>query len=228
MTTRPYQTKTEWVYEQLRSMVAKGEFAPGEHLRLGELASRFETSEMPVREAMRMLQRDGLVEVESHRGATVVPVRWDEVLQTISVRTQLEVLAVEEATPHHTGASVAKLRKAMAKMDEAEQAGDGPGYSEANRAFHLLLYAPGRNDVLKATIEQLWDRLWQTRTLSLFTLMPMQMTEAQKDHEALVEMLAAGDGRKAGSVMAKHRLHTLAGWEKAVAKATASESDSDG
>lgn len=228
MATRPYQTKTEWVYEQLRSMVAKGEFAPGEHLRLGELANRFEMSEMPVREALRMLQRDGLVEVESHRGATVVPVRWDEVLQTISVRTHLEVLAVEVATPHHTDATIAKLRKLITRMQEHAEAGDGSKYSEANRSFHHQLYAPGANEVLKTTIEQLWDRLWQTRTLSLFTLVPKQMTQAQGDHEVLVDTIADGDAKKAASLMAKHRLHTLEGWEEAVAKASASEPDQDG
>ena len=69
---RPFITKTDWVYNRLRAEILGGSLKPDDRLRLTALARRFEISEMPVREALRMLQRDGLISFESHRGATVV------------------------------------------------------------------------------------------------------------------------------------------------------------
>ena len=68
---RPFATKSEWVYEQLRRRILAGTYKPDDRLRLTELAREFNMSEMPVREALRMLQRDGLIEMHSHRGASV-------------------------------------------------------------------------------------------------------------------------------------------------------------
>ena len=69
---RPFTTKTEWVYQQLRARILGGKDKLDPRLRLSTLAQEFRISEMPVREALRMLQRDGLVSMESHRGATIV------------------------------------------------------------------------------------------------------------------------------------------------------------
>jgi hypothetical protein len=73
---------------------------------------------MPIREALRMLQRDGLVEFESHRGAAVANVTWERVYEAVFVRMHLEVLAVREATPWHTEASVRGARERIDRMDE--------------------------------------------------------------------------------------------------------------
>ena len=94
-----FQTKTEWIYAQLRDMITSGELPSGERLPLAPLAERFGTSEIPVREAMRMLQRDGLVRIESHRGATVASVSWEQLYEAIFMRSYLEILAIQEAVP---------------------------------------------------------------------------------------------------------------------------------
>jgi hypothetical protein len=94
-TAPAFETKSEWAYRRLREMIADGTLAAGSRLVLRQLATDFGLSEMPVREALRMLQRDGLVAFESHRGATVIAISGEEVLEGISVRMWLEVLAVD-------------------------------------------------------------------------------------------------------------------------------------
>src|SRR3712207_9166234 len=108
--TPEFETKSEWANRRLSEMIRDGELPPGSRLVLRRLADSFGLSEMPVREALRMLQRDGLVDFQSHRGAVVSPISGEEVIEGVSVRMWLEVLAVREAVARHTRASLAASR----------------------------------------------------------------------------------------------------------------------
>ena len=92
-----------------------------------------------MREALRMLSRDGLVEFADHRGATVTEIPLEDVRATISARMWLEILAVREAVPRHDEASLAAVRTALAK---GARATDGAGFSVANRELHEAIEAP--------------------------------------------------------------------------------------
>src|SRR5262245_2926199 len=117
--SRPFTTKTDWVYEQLRTRILGGLHGPDGRLRLSALAQEFQISEMPIREALRMLQRDGLVRMENHRGATVVNLSWEHAAEIVSMRMHLEVLAAREATGRHSAASLAELDALLRRMDDA-------------------------------------------------------------------------------------------------------------
>jgi DNA-binding GntR family transcriptional regulator len=207
-----FETKSEWVYARLREMITGGELASGERLRLTQLAERFRTSEMPVREALRMLQRDGLIVMESHRGATVVTVTWERVYEAVLVRMHLEVLAAREAAPYHGAESVRELRALLQRMDRMAERNRGTEFSEANRRFHTLSYEPCPHPMLKAEIQQLWDTVWHTRSRSLFRLRPGRMRPAQREHRALVDAFAAGDADAAEAAANAHSEQTLAAW----------------
>ena len=195
-------------------MIADGELAPGTRLVLRRLADTFGLSEMPVREALRMLQRDGLVEFHSHRGATVVPISRELVIEGVSIRMWLQVLAVEEAVPLHTAKTLAAARRQLERGEAAAASRDGPAFSERNRLFHESLEAPA-GELLRTTISELWDRVWQARrTLSLFVLTPDQITLAQAEHRELMEAVEAGDVAGAGAAMSRHRESSLAGWRE--------------
>src|SRR5215510_15775588 len=103
---RPFTTKTDWVYERLRARILDGQHKADGRLRLTELAREFQISEMPVREALRMLQRDGLVRMENHRGATVVNLSWEHGAEIVSMRMHLEALALREATGRHSSHAI--------------------------------------------------------------------------------------------------------------------------
>jgi DNA-binding GntR family transcriptional regulator len=210
-----FETKTEYVYHRLRDQIAEGRFKAGEHLRLGVVAEELQTSEMPVREALRMLQRDGLVEMHSHRGAVIAEIDWETLQQTVAVRMHLEVLAVEEATPCHDARSLARVDALLARMDDHVAQGSGRRFSATNREFHAALYVPTPNPVLVATIDTLWDRLWQVRSRSLFDVLPDQMAVAQEEHHGIAKAVRAGDGAGAASAMLVHRTSTLAAWRRA-------------
>jgi DNA-binding GntR family transcriptional regulator len=205
------QTKSRYAYEVLREQIVAGTLAPGERLRLRTLAESLGLSEMPVREALRMLSRDGLVEFSDHRGATVTEIPLADVRETISARMWLEILAVREAVPRHDATSLAAVRRALAA---GAKAADGAAFSVANRALHEAVEAPAPA-ALRAMIAEAWDRMWIVRRASsLFVLVPGQAARAQAEHERLVEAVEAGDAKAAAKAMERHRASSLRAWSR--------------
>lgn len=219
-----FQTKTEWIYSQLREMITSGELTSGSRLPLAPLAERFGTSEIPVREAMRMLNRDGLVTIESHRGATVASVSWDQLYEAIFVRSYLEILTIQEAVGHHDSQTLAPVHERLDEMDELagqeHSAQVAAAFSVANRDFHMALYAPCPYPMLLTEITTLWDRLWRTRSQSLFYMARDQMLRVQDEHQQMDEAARTGDVALATEAATRHREGNLAAWARIIEEAT--------
>jgi DNA-binding GntR family transcriptional regulator len=209
-------TKSEFAYQELRRRIVDAKLAPGTRLLLRPLAEELGLSVMPVRDALRMLEADGLVTLESHRGATVTQVPREQVLQIIGMRMWLEILAVREAVPLHTPATLKRVEKFMADAEQAMQTGDARAYTRANRALHGAIEAPAP-EPLRELVHDLWERLWQTRRrTALFEVLPDRIPGAQRDHRALVKALRKGDAAAAGAAMERHRESTLNAWVEAL------------
>ncbi len=209
-------TKSEYAYHELRRRILDAKLAPGERLLLRPLAEELGLSVMPVRDALRMLEGDGLVTLESHRGATVTEIPRDEILQIIGMRMWMEILAVREATPRHTAASMKRVEKLLADAEEAMRAGDGRAYTRVNRSLHEAIEAPAPESI-RQLVRDLWERLWQTRRrTALFETLPHRIPEAQREHRAMVDAIRAGDADAAGAAMERHRISTLAAWDEAL------------
>jgi DNA-binding GntR family transcriptional regulator len=219
-----HRTKSTYAYEELRRMILDGELEPGTHLRLRNVAEHLGLSIQPIRDAIKMLERDGMVDSESHRGATVTQISGDEVIELIGVRLWLEILAIKEAVPRHTEASMKEVEKALEDARRTMRTeGDGLEYSQANRRLHEVIEAPAPPH-LRELITDLWEQLWRARRrMSLFSLEPTSARSAQREHRALVEAVARGDADEAANVMARHRESTLAAWRKALAALPSSE-----
>ncbi len=214
MTAPHFATKAEWVYEHLRGRIVAGELKPGDRLRLTDIARGLGISEMPVREALRMLHRDRLVAMESHRGATVTDLPLERAIEIIEVRTQLEVLALTLAAGRHDAVAIKQLRERYAAMDEAISDSNAQRFSELNREFHRLAYAPGSNATLRDEIEELWDRVWRTRTRTIFAEAPARMRATQQEHRAILKALVRGSPVDATTAATAHREATLAAWRE--------------
>ena len=209
-------TKSEFAYQELRRRIVNAKLAPGTRLLLRPLAEELGLSVMPVRDALRMLEADGLVTLESHRGATVTEIPREEVLQIIGMRMWLEILAVREAVPLHTPASLKRVEKFQADAERAMEARDARGYTRANRALHEAMEAPAPEPI-RELVRDLWERLWQTRRrTALFEVLPDRIPEAQREHRAVVEAIRKGDAAAAGAAMERHRESTLDAWVEAL------------
>ncbi len=205
----PPGTKTDFVYRTLHAEIMSGVVAPGQRLRLAEIAARYATSEMPVREALRRLQANGLVAFENHRGATVSAVPLARVVEIIATRTFLEVLAISEATSFHNKES---LQRAQKINEELKKTKDPKRSSELNRQFHVILYRPCPNTFLKQEIDMLWDKVWSTQQRSVFERSPDRVRGAADEHSDIIKALGSGSVAAVRKAAMAHREHTLTSW----------------
>jgi DNA-binding GntR family transcriptional regulator len=211
ITPKPPATKSEFIYQQVRREIVEGQLQPGQRLRLAELAERFGISEMPVREALRRLQHDDLIQFENHRGATVSDLGLERTIEIIAVRTYLEVFALTEAVPFHDEKSIKQLRALVTSMRRIK---DPDQYSDLNRRFHKLLIEPCPNAFVKTEIDGLWNKVWKTRGQSIFQLVPKRLADATREHEEIFEAIVDGKAEQARCAAMAHREQTLDNWRK--------------
>jgi DNA-binding GntR family transcriptional regulator len=144
------QTVADRIAEILREAIAEGSLVAGTALRQDELATRFGFSRMPIRDALRLLEAEGLVSIHPTRGAFVAKMDAVEISEIYAVRELLEVEALRLALP---GLTHRTLDDAAAVLDQIDREPDVARWGILNRAFHLALYGACGNGRLLALIE---------------------------------------------------------------------------
>ncbi len=200
-------SKMEYVLQRLRSEMASGEILPGRQIRQAEIAERYGVSPTPVREALRLLEADGMIQYTPHRGATVTELSARELNDLYLIRTSVETevarLAGERATPEQ----VAEIRRQHEELKEAARTADAETLSAMNRDFHLAFLRTGSPLVTQHVVAPLWQGFlppsrsqWRSdERKSLFIA----------EHEALVQALEQGDAESVADAMS-HHLHSAA------------------
>lgn len=207
-------SKANFVYEVLRRKILDGAYQPGDRLRLAQLARELSLSEMPVREALRLLQKEGLVVIHLHRGAEVARLSLRRGQDVTEARMTLERRAALEALPHHDAASIARLHRLLAEM---ERAAARPGrFALKHRAFCTALFAPCPNAFMAQLIEELWDQVWQASSTAVFELMRHRVEETIEETRMIVTHVAAHDPKRLDTAMTLRSQRTLAAWRGAV------------
>lgn len=215
-----FLTKADYAYTELRHRIIDGDLPPGSRMLLRPLAEELGVSVMPVREAIRLLERDGLVTTASHRGATVTGISRHEIIDAISIRMWLEILALQEATPLHTRETLAVAERALLEAERAASTGEGIAYTRANRAVHEALEAPA-SAAVRQLVDELWNRLWQARRrMSLFVLSADRIVGAEAEHRELFDAVRRRDTDAATAIMARHRESTLTAWDAVLSEDT--------
>lgn len=186
-------TKQQFAYRMLRNAIIRCEVKPGERLIIDDLAKRFEISIIPVREALRLLQSEGLVVSVAHVGATVGPISRDSVLEVFTVLEGLEVVATRTAAQRATEEDLEAIAGVVTAMDEA-LAQDAPQrWADLNTEFHLLISQAARMPVLFEMTSRaldLWDRV---RRYYFNGVMVHRTHHAQAEHHTILESLRARD-----------------------------------
>ena len=158
------RTLAERALDHIRSLILRGVIAPGERLRLEELAATLQLSPMPIREAVRRLVQLGLVEHIPHRGARVVPITVEEVIDLYGARLAVEPLAVERAAKRFTDELYQDGLDLLQDLVDAEAAEDNVAMWNAHANFHFLIYRASASAWLLRTIEPMWERAQCYRT----------------------------------------------------------------
>lgn len=210
-------SKTEHAYETLRKQILEGVYRPGDPLRLTKIARELSLSEMPVREALRLLQKDGLVVMSLHRSAEVAELSFQRAWEIEEVRLQLELLACGMALAEHDANSIERMRALIAEL---EQDLDRPVLvARRNRAFHTELMAKAPNAFLREHIQELWDRTWQYSSASFFDFMPERKHELPRENRRIVDLIEARDQKGLEQALEARLDNIKTAWRKAVMSA---------
>ncbi|WP_445529969.1 GntR family transcriptional regulator [Streptomyces cyslabdanicus] len=197
------------VGESIRSSIYDGTFAPGTRLVEQELAQRYSVSRLPVREALRVLHNEGLVEHLPTRGMVVRTLDERQVAELYDLREVLEVLAAQQASERVAQGAECGLAAALHKASEAAGADDAPGVHAANSDLHQEITALADNVLLAQTLEPIVGRVdWLRRGVEDFDVI-------FAEHVTLTDAIAVGDVEGAGEAARAHvrasRERTLSG-----------------
>lgn len=198
---RDRQCMSDRIRSSLASRIFDGTLKAGERLVELEIAREFDTSQTPVREALRELESLQLVESVPYRGTRVREISDREMIEAYTVRGVLEQLAAELAAPRLKG-NVASIRASLNKIHEAAKVGDLEEYARHNLDFHRKIVLASDNAVLI----QSWDRLsFEARVrLHLTRRYEPKLVERAREHDGPLDALEAGDGITAGRLLRDH------------------------
>jgi DNA-binding GntR family transcriptional regulator len=200
--------KSQLAYEHLRERITRGAYGPGYRLVLDQLARELRMSVVPVREAIRRLEAEGVVTFERNVGARVAaidPVDYRDACQTLAI---VEGAAVALAQPHLVAADLAEARAVNDRLRECLADFDPVRFTRLNEAFHRTLSDPCPNAQLKNLVDVGWRRLAGLRR-STFGFVPGRAHASVAEHDALLALLTAG--APPADVEAAVREHRLAG-----------------
>jgi DNA-binding GntR family transcriptional regulator len=179
----------------------------GEDLNSVELAQKYETSRTPVREALMLLEKEGLVDIPPRRRPRVAVLDPIEIKEIYTVRAVLFAQAAEEVAVSATAAQLDDLRSVLAVMQDAAARVDLDTYLWGNVAFYNFLTAVGNNRVAKRIIDSLLLRTLRLRRLSLS--LPHRMEKSIANHVQLVDAFADRDAPLAAALIRSNHLHAL-------------------
>ena len=198
------QTLTSAVTESLRQRILSGEFADGQQLRQEALSNEYGVSRVPVREALRQLEAEGLIQIIDHKGALVSKLSLDDVLELLEIRAMLESEVLRTAIPCQVAADHDAAEATLREFEQALATNDIRHWGELNSRFHLALYRAAKRPNTLALIEQLHNKTDRyTRMQILFT---RTMERAHEEHSKLLDLCRKGAADEAADFLRFHIL----------------------
>jgi DNA-binding GntR family transcriptional regulator len=200
---RERKTTTDYLAAALRTAIYDGQFADGEELNQVELAKFFNVSRVPIREALRQLQAEGLVLIKAHHRTVVAGLTLPQICELIEMRAVLEAYMVRKGGANLDRSAVMKLR---AICDETDAIRDyGSRWVLKNWEFHRLLYSAAQSQAMMETVERLHLKI-ERYARQAGTAERQQ--QAAAEHRQIVAAVERKDFAKASALTERHILHT--------------------
>lgn len=198
-----YKTRAHFVADDLRKRILGGEFKGGTQLRQDALASDYEVSRIPVREALLTLESEGLVVFHAHRGAFTTELSIAKIRELFELRILLETYVLRHAIDNLTEADIEKAADILSKYDNAlNRGGEVDNWSEYNYAFHSALYAPAELPETLAIIHQLNTK--SDRYIRMQLVYSQEIAKAESEHHELLEFARQRDSANACRLLQTH------------------------
>lgn len=218
------------VADQLRMAILEGRYKPGEWLRQERLAQELNVSQMPVREALKELSAEGLIEHVPYRGARVVAFSAEDVEDIYAHRAFLESRAAAHAARHVTEKELGELELLLSQMDALTEPEQVSQYRDLNRQFHRLIFLASRREYLIRALQQMWAA-FPTMLIGNFALtarqpLPLRDPTDSLEHHAILDALRRHDPDEAAKAMETHILSTAQHLLASIRQSTETETGS--
>jgi len=203
----PQQVR-DWVEDRMREAILSGKFKPGEWLRQLRVADMLGVSEIPVREALKKLAAEGLVEYLPYRGMRVCEYSAEDVVDIYKIRAFMEAIAAYYAAENITAEELVALKALATKMEGRLAQEDLPEHRVLNRRFHEVVFTASRHAYLVHELRQLWtvfpSMLWGSFSATAIKRLSKQDTYDMGEHRAIISALEEGNAAQAELVMRQH------------------------
>ncbi|GAB2982541.1 GntR family transcriptional regulator [Amycolatopsis acidiphila] len=212
-TAAPKLSKSETVYQELRGRILSGRYVAGFRLVLDQLARELNVSTVPVREAVRRLEAEGLVDFTRNVGAEVAGIDTADYADAMQTLAYLEGAATSLAAPHLSAERLAEAAELNEQMRALQGNGFDPvRFTELNERFHRLLCDACPNRHLRELLGREWQRMSLIRRSS-FTFVPGRSATSVTEHEQILRLLRTGTpADEVERVTRAHKLQTLSSY----------------
>jgi DNA-binding GntR family transcriptional regulator len=199
-----YQTKKDFALGLIRDLIITGELENGSKLDQGELARRLQISLTPIREALRQLEAEGLVEGSAHKGVRVSSIDLESLENVYVLRRLIEPFAAAKGTPNVRADDISAAEMSLRKLERANSKSDVGGVRAANYDFHFTLYARALLPLTEYFLKLLWARFpWD-----VLSVVPGRIEESRREHQEIVAAMKERDAKGAALAVAKHLDHS--------------------
>lgn len=198
----PKLSTAEVIYQRIETQIAEGHFTDGERLDEAKLAREFGVSRTPLREALRRLSSNGLVEFIPNRGTFVRQPDLVRLVEMFDVMAGLEAWCARLAAVRMTTAQAIMLRQAASACEAALDINDSRAYDTHNAKFHTLIYEASGNRFLAEETRHMQQRLLPFRQAQLFAT--DRLSQSMKEHRGILVALEKGDAKTAEELMRDH------------------------
>src|SRR4051812_44346379 len=190
--------------EALRERILRGDFPEGEPLRQDALADELGVSRIPVREALRQLEAEGLVTFSPHRGAVVSSLSLDEIDELFELRAEIECELLSRAIPRMTAEQLERATDVLDEFEDALNAGEATRWGPLNWHFHAALYAPAERKFTMGVLQKLHQQ--SDRYFRMQVLLAHGGAKANAEHRAIAAAVEQKDTARATQLMRAHIL----------------------
>jgi DNA-binding GntR family transcriptional regulator len=203
--TIPRTSIVDTVTVRLRRAILTGEIAPGERIRVADLERRFGVSHIPIREALRRLESEGLVVTSPQRATLAAGVALEDLAGLYDLRRLIEVEVARRSAQAMTPDDLSAIRRSLVAM-EAAAADHGADFWRLHREFHRAILRRGSSPWVDRTLDQLW--LASERYVRLFVTTFGEVGGPMNDHRRMVEACEAGDADGLAELVERHLSRT--------------------
>jgi DNA-binding GntR family transcriptional regulator len=198
------RTKQEFVYHTLRAGIMRCDLAPGERLVIDELARRLHVSIIPVREALQVLQSEGLIVNTPHVGASVAPITRESILDVFTLLEGVETVATRLVAERGNPEELDRVDALVREMDGEIESGRLERWAELNTAFHLEISAMPGLRLLNETTARVLDNWHRVRRFYFKGVLQLRAAQAQQEHHQMAAAMRARNLPQLADVVRRH------------------------